>query len=351
MSQKFSLLNFLGRPFSPLYSTVMKSREFLYQKGLKKSHSLNVPVISVGNLTMGGTGKTPVVAYIASRLLVNGFTPAIISRGYGGASENKVNVVSDGREVFLDAKAAGDEPCFLGHSLPGVHVLTGIVRILPCRYAAETANCDILILDDGFQHMAVARDLDLVLFSAASLAGNSRVFPGGDLREPISALKRCSAFIITGITEELRERATKFKELLLRRFPNKPVFFASYEATMAQSLTDKSLHLPASLPTPLFGFCGIGQPLLFQKTLAAQKIELTGFMPLKDHQPFTPSLLKKINSRAKASGAKALITTEKDLVKLRKEHFSLPVFSLQMEVQPEDEFTTYLEEQINSFKA
>ena len=87
MSQKFSLLNFLGRPFSPLYSTVMKSREFLYQKGLKKSHSLNVPVISVGNLTMGGTGKTPVVAYIASRLLVNGFTPAIISRGYGGASE------------------------------------------------------------------------------------------------------------------------------------------------------------------------------------------------------------------------------------------------------------------------
>jgi len=350
MSQKFSLLNFLGRPFSPLYGAVMKSREFLYQKGIKKSHSLKVPVISVGNLTMGGTGKTPVVAYIASKLLANGFRPAIVSRGYGGAAGNKVNVVSDGKEVFLDAKAAGDEPCFLGHSLPGVHVLTGIVRILPCRYAVETTNCDILILDDGFQHLAVARDLDLVLFSAASLAGNSRVFPGGDLREPISALNRCSAFVITGITKELKERATKFKTLLLKRFPDKPVFFASYEAKHAQSLTNKKLHLPSSLPTPLYAFCGIGQPLLFKKTLAAQQIELAGFMPLKDHQPFTPSLLKKINSRAKASGAKALITTEKDLVKIREKHFTLPVFSLQMEVQPENEFTTYLEEQIKAFK-
>lgn len=351
MSQKFSLLNFLGRPFSPMYSVIMKGREFLYHKGIKKSHSLNVPVISVGNLTMGGTGKTPVVSYIASKLLANGFRPAIISRGYGGAAGNKVNVVSDGKEVFLDAKAAGDEPCFLGHSLPGVHVLTGIVRILPCRYAAETADCDILILDDGFQHMAVKRDLDFVLFSAATLAGNSRVFPGGDLREPISSLKRCNAFVITGITDELRKRATKFKALLQQRFPDKPVFFASYDAKQAQSLADKSLHPCASLPTPLFAFCGIGQPHLFQKTLATQKVDLAGFMPLKDHQPFTPSLLKKINSRAKASGAKGLITTEKDLVKIRKEHFTLPVFSLQMEVQPEDAFVTYLEKQINGFRA
>jgi tetraacyldisaccharide 4'-kinase len=351
MLPKFSFLNFLGRPFSPLYSAIMKSREFLYRKGLKKRHSLDVPVISVGNLTMGGTGKTPVVSYITSKLLQKGFSPAIVSRGYGGAAGNKVNVVSNGKEVFMDAKAAGDEPCFLGHSLPGAHVLTGIVRILPCRYATETAGCNILILDDGFQHLAVQRDLDLVLFSAASLAGNSRVFPGGDLREPISALKRCSAFVITGITEELRERATKFKALLKQGFPDKPVFFASYEAKQIQSLADKSKHPISSLPTPLFAFCGIGQPKLFQKTLTAQNLELAGFMPLKDHQPFTPSLVKKINNRAKSCGAKGLITTEKDFVKIQQEHFTLPVFSLQMEVQPEIEFSTYLDEQLNSFKA
>ncbi len=350
MSQKFSLLNFFGRPFSPIYSAVMKSREALYRKGIKKSYSLNVPVISVGNLTMGGTGKTPFVAYIASKLLAKGLKPAIISRGYGGAAENKVNVVSDGTKVYLDAKAAGDEPCFLAHSLKGVHVLTGIVRILPCRYAAEKTTCDILILDDGFQHMAVQRDLDLVLFSAASLAGNSRVFPGGDLREPISALNRCNAFIITGITNELHERATKFKAILLDRFPETPVFFSSYEAKQVQSLTDKNTHELSALPAPLFAFCGIGQPKLFEKSLSDQGLELSGFMPLKDHQAFTPSLLKKINMKADNSGAKAIITTEKDLVKIRKEDFKLPVFSLQMEVKPDEEFNNYLNKQVNAFK-
>jgi len=351
MSQKFSLLNFLGRPFSPLYSAVMKSRERLYQKGIKKSYSLKVPVISVGNLTMGGTGKTPVVAHIASRLLMTGFKPAIISRGYGGAAGNRVNVVSDGAEIYLDAKAAGDEPCFLAHSLPGIHILTGIVRILPCRYAVETAGCDILILDDGFQHLAVKRNLDLVLFSAASLAGNSRVFPGGDLREPISALKRGSAFVITGVTDELHERATKFKAILLQRFPDTPVFFTTYKAKQAQSLKDGSQCELSTLPTPLFAFCGIGQPKLFRKTLTDNDLELSGFMPLRDHQAFTPSLLKKINTKAASSCAKAIITTEKDLVKIQKEDLKLPVFSLQMEVQPKQDFEEYLNKQIMAFKA
>lgn len=346
MSQKISVLNFFGRPFSPLYSVVMKVRELLYRKGIKKSYTLDVPVISVGNLTMGGTGKTPVVAHIASTLLEAGFRPAIISRGYGGAAGNKVNVVSDGKEVYLDAKSAGDEPCFLGHSLPGVQVFTGIVRILPCRHAVEEADCNALVLDDGFQHLAVQRDLDLVLFSAATLAGNSRVFPGGDLREPISALQRCSAFVITGITKELQERATQFKELLKKRFPDKSVFFTSYEAVAAQALEDKSVHKISTLPSPLFAFCGIGQPQLFKKSLATLGLSISGFMPLKDHQPFTASLLKKINKQALASGALGIITTEKDLVKIRKGDFSLPTFSLQMKVVPDNEFSAYLDEQI-----
>ena len=349
MSQNFSLLNFFGRPFSPLYSVVMKVRERLYRKGIRKSYKLAVPAISVGNLTMGGTGKTPVVGLLASMFLEAGFKPAIISRGYGGAACNKVNIVSNGKEVFLDAKDAGDEPCFLGHNLPGIHVLTGIVRILPCRYAIEEAGCNILILDDGFQHLAVQRDLDLCLFSAATLAGNSRVFPGGDLREPISALERCSAFLITGVTEELSRRATQFKELLQNRFPDKAVFFASYQPVSAQSLDDGTIHSLESLPSPLFAFCGIGQPQLFQKTLADQEIELSGFLPLRDHQAFTPSLLKKIAKQAESSGAQGLITTEKDLVKIKKENFDLPCFALQMKVVPDEEFTLFINEQIRRF--
>jgi len=349
MSQKISSLYFFGRPLSPLYSTIMKLRESLYIKGIKRRYKLNVPVISVGNLTMGGTGKTPVVALLASILLKKGFKPAIISRGYGGIVKNKVNIVSDGKEVFLDAETAGDEPCFLAKSLPGVPVLTGIVRVLPCRHAIEKFGCNILILDDGFQHLSVKRDLDLVLFSAATLAGNSRVFPGGDLREPVSSLKRCDAFLITGVTDKLKVRSKKFGELLVKRFPDKPVFYTTYQAIDAISLEDNASKEIKSLPTPLFGFCGIAQPELFQQTVAAQNISLSGFMPLNDHQLFKQSLISKITAQAQSTNAKGFITTEKDLIKLQKDTFKLPCFALKMRVEADNDLLAYLDEQIEDF--
>jgi len=349
MSQKKTSLYFLGRPFSPLYSTIMKLRESFYSKGIKRRYKLDVPVISIGNLTMGGTGKTPVVAFLASILLKKGLKPAIISRGYGGTVKNKVNIVSDGKEIFLDAETAGDEPCFLAKSLPGVPVLTGIVRVLPCRHAIEKFGCNILILDDGFQHLSVKRDLDLVLFSAATLAGNSRVFPGGDLREPVSALKRCDAFLITGVTDTLKVRSKKFGELLIKRFPDKPVFYTTYQATGAISLEDNASREIESLPTPLFGFCGIAQPELFQQTVTAQNISLAGFIPLNDHQLFKQSLISKITAQAQSTNARGFITTEKDLVKLHKDTFKLPCFALKMRVEADDDLLIYLDEQIENF--
>lgn len=351
MSQKLSSLYFFGRPLSPIYSGIMKLRESLYHKGFKRRYKLDVPVISVGNLTMGGTGKTPVVALLAALLQEKGFKPAIISRGYGGAAGNKVNVVSDGNNIFLDAKAAGDEPCFLASTLHGVPVLTGIVRVLPCRHAISEFGCNVLILDDGFQHLSVERDLDLVLFSAATLAGNSRVFPGGDLREPVSALKRCDAFILTGVTEKLKERSLKFGKLLQKRYPDKPVFHTSYQAVGATSLTDNTLHKINTLPTPLFGFCGIAQPDLFRRTVDSQKISLSGFLPLKDHQPFKPALIKSLSDQAQATKAQGFITTEKDLTKLHKNAFRLPCFALKMVVKTKENFLTFFEEQMDSFSA
>jgi len=349
MSQKFSNLYFFGRPFSPLYSGIMKARETLYLKGFKRSHQLNVPVISVGNLTMGGTGKTPVVGMLALKLKEKGFRPAIISRGYGGAAGNKVNVVSDGKEIFLDAKAAGDEPCFLAKNYPEIPVLTGIVRVLPCKHAVEKLGCNILILDDGFQHMSVQRDLDLVLFSAATLAGNSRVFPGGDLREPVSALKRCHAFILTGITKELKKRCFAFGKLLHQRFPEKPVFYFSYQPAGVTSLQNSTTDKVSALPSPLIGFSGIAQPELFHSTLQKQGVLLTKFMPFKDHQSYTQALIKKIARQAAITGAKGLITTEKDLIKLPRDSFALPCFALKMEVQPDQPFELFWKEKLSFF--
>ncbi len=296
---------------------------------------------------MGGTGKTPMVALLASALLAKNLKPAIISRGYGGATGEKVNVVSDGDRIFMDARVAGDEPCFLAKNLPGVAVLTGVVRILPCRYAVEKLGCNVLILDDGFQHMAVARDLDLVLFSAASLAGNSRVFPGGDLREPVNALKRCNAFVITGVTDTLKLRARKFGELLKNKFPDKQIFFTAYGATAARSLAGGKLNLP-ELPAPLYAFCGIAQPELFENSLMENNIPISGFKPLKDHQVLTPSLIKSMEQQARNSGAKGIMTTEKDMIKLQKNTFSLPCFSLRMKVTPDTAFETFFRDWITT---
>ncbi len=338
---------FLGRPFSPLYSAAMRLRSALYSRRFFRRYQMEVPVISIGNLTMGGTGKTPIVSCLATFLQEQGYKPAIISRGYGGAAGNKVNVVSDGDKIYLDAEQAGDEPRLMAETLPGIPVLTGIVRALPCRHAIHTLGCNILLLDDGFQHLAVERDINLVLFSAESLAGNSRVFPGGDLREPVIALQRCDAFLLTGTTTANKERAERFAALLQSRFPDKPVFFSSYTpGEVRDEKENKSLPLTA-LPTPVFGFCGIARPEAFRQTLAEQGISLSGFTALKDHQHYTPRLLQQLQKEARASGARGMITTAKDMVKLKDCHFDLPLFSLQMLSHVDDGLKSFILERLN----
>ncbi|MBU1986965.1 MAG: tetraacyldisaccharide 4'-kinase, partial [Proteobacteria bacterium] len=273
--------------------------------------------------------------------------PAIISRGYGGAIDNKVNVVSDGKELYLSAEEAGDEPRLLAETLPGIPVLTGIVRALPCRHAIHAFGSNILLLDDGFQHMAVERDINLVLFSAESLAGNSRVFPGGDLREPVSALLRSDAFLLTGTTATNKERAERFAALLRNRFPHKPIFFSSYTPCDARDEKEGKTIPLSGLPMPLYGFCGIARPEAFRKSLIEQDIALCGFTSLKDHQHYTPRLLQQLQKDAMATGARGIITTAKDMVKLKNSHFDLPLFSLQMRTHIDDDLKSYVLERLN----
>ncbi|MFH2122420.1 MAG: tetraacyldisaccharide 4'-kinase [Pseudomonadota bacterium] len=337
----------LGRPFSPLYSGAMKIRSALYARNFFRRYKMEVPVISIGNLTMGGTGKTPIVSTLATFLQKQGYKPAIISRGYGGAVSNKVNVVSDGKKLYLNAEEAGDEPRLLAETLPGVPVLTGIVRALPCRHAIHALGSNILLLDDGFQHLAVERDINLVLFSAESLAGNSRVFPGGDLREPVTALLRSDAFLLTGTTSANKERAERFAALLQNRFPHKPVFFSSYTPCEARCLSeDKTIPL-SDLPTPLYSFCGIARPEAFRESLTKQGIILSGFTSLNDHQHYTPRILQQLQNDALATGAQGIITTAKDMVKLKDSHFDLPLFSLQMQTDIDDGLKSFILKRLN----
>lgn len=328
----------LGRPFSPLYSAAMRLREHLYRKGTFKSARFNVPVISVGNLTLGGTGKTPMVQYLARLLQENGRRPAIISRGYGGATKERVNIVSDGKEIFLNADYVGDEPRMLAETLPGVPVLTGIVRKLP---AAEAVNmgADILLLDDGFQHIAIRRDLDIVLFNTDKLAGNSRVFPGGDLREPINALNRCHVFVLTGTDEQNQERAENFKAVLKKKFSDKPVFFSRNRPAGLILQTTDGEKIPVQ-PEELadqqcFAFCGIARPEGFSRTLEKLNITPTALRALPDHFSYAAGTVRRLIAEARQAGASCFLCTEKDLVKLRNIDLKLPLYGVVTEAVPD----------------
>jgi len=329
----------VGRPVGPLYSQAMKFRALLYRNHIFKSHHLGVPVISVGNLTMGGTGKTPLVIYLARLLKEKGYYPAIVSRGYRGTTRQPVNIISDGSSILMSAEEAGDEPYLIASSIPELVVATGRKRIFPCREAIETYGCDSIILDDGFQHLSVTRSIDLVLFDVDHFAGNSRVFPGGDLREPISALKRCSAFLLTGITPSNQQRADKCRTLLNRKFPEKPIF------TITRTYSHGIKYVPTSsgfqrelialgeIPNDLFCFCGIANPSRFKESIHEYAIGYTGFETFEDHHEYTEHDMLLLNSKAASTAAQGFLTTEKDMSKVRTTmKVNLPFYTPVLEI-------------------
>ncbi len=348
MANTLDRIFFVGRPFSPLYGLAMQLRALCYRRGLLPGTRLPLPVISVGNLVLGGSGKTPIVAHVIKLMQNLGYRPAVVSRGYRGTAAASANIVSDGRRLLLSPEQAGDEPYLLARSLPGVPVLTGRRRSVPAQLAATEFQADCLVLDDGFQHLALHRDLDLVLFDASELAGNSRIFPGGPLREPVSALQRAHAFLLTGRTPENSQRADRFAELLRRRFPATPVFAATING---RRLVGIDGTLPAtSQQGPAFAFCGIANPQRFRHSLAEINLPLTEFWPLADHQSYPPPLVAKIVAKAIASGAERLVTTSKDGVKLAEADLPLPLQVLEISQEVEPAFDTFLADALNALK-
>ncbi|MCI5124421.1 MAG: tetraacyldisaccharide 4'-kinase, partial [Candidatus Electrothrix sp. AR5] len=235
----------------------------------------------------------------------------------------------------VDSACAGD---IVAETLPGVFVLTGIVRKLPAAEAVKM-GADILLLDDGFQHMAIRRDLDIVLFNTDKLAGNSRVFPGGDLREPINALKRCHAFVLTGTDEQNQERAETFKAVLNKKFPEKPVFFSRYRPTglfLQKTDGEKIAVQPEELAAQqCFAFCGIARPEGFSQTLKKLNIKPIALRALPDHFAYAAKTVHQLIAEAQQAGATCFLCTEKDLVKLRNIELQLPLYGVIMEAQPD----------------
>lgn len=341
MTNKLKFLFIIFRPIGYLYSLVMVLRARLYKTGFFTSSRLSVPVISVGNLTMGGSGKTPLVIYLTGLCRENGINPAVVSRGYRGKASEPVNVISDGETIFLSAEDAGDEPRMIAELAHGTVVLTGKKRVKPCEHAIKAYGSNAIILDDGFQHLALHRDIDIVLFNASELFSHFHVVPGGMLREPFKALQRASCVCITGGRLGKAEHVNTFTSLVVEHFPEMPIFHLENKVTGYIDAAGLKYALD-HIGSPVLAFCGIASPERFRKSLEDLSVDIIKFHSYSDHMDYTSEVLHSLSTQAQEKGAHFLLTTEKDLVKIRDLECHLPILALSIQVDSHPEFDSFI---------
>jgi tetraacyldisaccharide 4'-kinase len=330
-------------PLGNLYSAAMKVRRALYRSGKLPSFELGVPVISVGNLTTGGTGKTPLVAWIAHELAQSGKRVCILTRGYGRPRAGTRVVVSDQTGVIADADRAGDEPRLLAEQLQGeAAVICDADRVLAARWARQNLNSEVFVLDDGFQHLRVARDLNILTIDATNPWGNGRVLPAGILREPIAEMDRADCIVIT------RADDSNSTEAVLREIAGHhngcPIFAARTRLSGVRpvqgSVAEPFLSQEEIRASNVAAFCGIGNPESFFSLLRGNGFELAHTRAFRDHQNYSQRDLDRLVRESKTHSAQILLTTAKDEVKLRSMRFELPCYAVDiaLEIEREDEF-------------
>jgi tetraacyldisaccharide 4'-kinase len=282
------------------YSAAVRLRNLGYQRGWLRSQRVNVPVISVGNLTVGGTGKTPCVEYVAGFYRERGWRVAILSRGYGSEA---------GRN---------DEALVLEENLPAVPHLQGVDRVALARIAVEELESEIVVLDDGFQHRRLQRDLDLVLIDATAPWGYGHLLPRGLLREPRSSLTRAGVIVLTRCDQvELAERE-RLREAMDRLAPSVPVIETTHRPVELINSERATESLTSLCQQPVAAFCGIGNPEAFRRTLVNQGAEVCAFRTYADHHAYTRDDVQELRTWARSLPVDCLVlTTQKDLVKLR----------------------------------
>ena len=321
---------------SAAYSAAAACRRRWYSGDPSRRRRLQRPVVSVGNLRVGGSGKTPIVEYVARMLSASGERPAILSRGYGRRNAHDgVTIVSDGSTVRENLDAAGDEPLMLARALPGVAVLVGADRYLSGRLAERRLGATVHILDDGFQHLGLERDVDLLLVSEDDL--DDHPFPAGRLRERLSAAAAADAALVTAGYFAAAER-------IGRAFGLSTVFRVTRTIGSPRTLTarDSVVIPPASR---VFVVTGIARPDRFIADISATGWEIVGVMEFRDHHRFGPRDVQRIAAAAKTASSAIVLTTEKDAVRLRACGLGdLPIASIPLVVgiEPADAFQDWL---------
>jgi len=306
-------LRLLLWPLSFLYGLLARARAWLYRVGWLKQHRLQAAVISVGNLTVGGTGKTPMVIWLAERFLAEGKRVAILSRGYRGR-----NGTSD--EIELMKSRLENRVSF------GV----GANRFDEGRRLESQQPVDVFLLDDGFQHLQLARDINILLVDASRPLRNEFLLPSGRLREPLSAIHRADIIVFTRVNDQF------FLKRAIQEFPDFPIFpvatrLLRYRRLNAdQQAIASQIELP---PQPVFVFCGIGNPDAFLTDVDRWGNHIVGRAIYRDHQAYNAHDLRRLEDFAKSAGARALLTTEKDAQNLRELSApTLPVYCCEIEM-------------------
>ena len=290
-------------------------------------------VISVGNVTVGGTGKTPLTMWIAQWYQHHGWRVAVLSRGYKAQTPRSLQVVSRGDGPLLDWRAAGDEPYLLARALPGVPVIIGQDRYRSGRYACDHFGAQIVILDDGFQHLALHRDLDVVLLDATNPFGHGTLLPHGILREPVQALRRADAIVLTRV-ESAPAPLSALQQQIRRWATHQPLYMMTTVPEVLQHvMTGTAEKLAWLQQRRVVAFAGIGNPLAFATTLAQLGAEVAICVAFPDHHPYTAHDWHTLMAMAQAQRASCLITTEKDAVRLPP-HWQapMPVYALRIGV-------------------
>ncbi|MCG6916406.1 MAG: tetraacyldisaccharide 4'-kinase [Deltaproteobacteria bacterium] len=300
-----------------LYNKTVALRNLLFDHGVLKIHKLNCPVISVGNLAVGGTGKTPMVAWLARLFSEEGYRVGIVSRGYGGIESRRVTIVSDGKNILADQAISGDEPLMLARQLSGIPVLCSTKRVRAAKAAIKKFDCNLLILDDGFQHRYLARDLDVVMLDSRDPYGGNRVLPRGTMREKAAALARAQVLVLSRFDGS--EAAEKNCDNIRRQWPNKTIVTAIHRPMRIFSAADNRERPSSSLMgSRLAAFAGISQPDDFFQSVHNLGGRLVYTAPLPDHYPLTSDLLASLARKASRFEPEIWITTEKDWVRLPK---------------------------------
>jgi tetraacyldisaccharide 4'-kinase len=347
-------------PLGVAYGAAVRARLALYRAGLLSVREIDTPVLSVGNITAGGTGKTPLVEWVARALAAEGRRVCVLTRGYGRGDERRRVVVSDGARLLASAGEGGDEPRLLAERLRarGVAVVSQADRFAAALWARESLGSEVFVLDDGFQHLRLARALDIVTLDATNPWGGGRLLPAGLLREPRAGLRRAGCVVITRAEQAadlpaLREEATRLsggRPVFTARTITRGVLPLAHGGTSDEKSSGvgtssenssggespSALLQVSAVPRPVAAFCAVGNPRAFFAQLRREGLEPAHARAFADHHAYTQADIDALAAASGRAGARSLVTTAKDAVKLRGLSFALPCFVLEIGLELDD---------------